>query len=331
MDLHRGNLPRGHRLGLRTKMSIKAMAEEISNQTLDLPKFASRLPQKRLPRFELSSLLFAGSGDSYAAAVFAQELSQGESMALDPYELLTNVNRARGKNLVIISVSGKTRANIDLARRAKRFVRKRIAITADYDSPLAKECDEVLPLEYRKAGMITAGTISFTCSLIACALVLKQLPKTVNVKATLSRAMHWATNQTSARTGSFVFIGSGVNFALSMYGAAKVREVLGTKAEAEYPEQLGHARLFAINKKRDCIICISSGQDQARQVHELLDKSGFRTGLLAIPDNNVVLRSLKIAIYLQQLALVLAQEREMKECAFVSDHRMLELSSKMIY
>ena len=173
--------------------------------------------------------------------------------------------------------------------------------------------------------------MKFLALLIACALVLKQLPKTVNVKATLSRAMHWATNQTSARTGSFVFIGSGVNFALSMYGAAKVREVLGTKAEAEYPEQLGHARLFAINKKRDCIICISSGQDQARQVHELLDKSGFRTGLLAIPDNNVVLRSLKIAIYLQQLALVLAQEREMKECAFVSDHRMLELSSKMIY
>src|SRR5947208_3989392 len=119
MDLHRGNLPRGHRLGLRTKMSIQAMAEEISNQTLDLPRFASRLRKMRLQKPQPSKLIFAGSGDSYAAAVFAQELSRGESTASDPYELLTNINRIRGKNLVIISVSGRTKTNIEIARKAK--------------------------------------------------------------------------------------------------------------------------------------------------------------------------------------------------------------------
>ena len=307
------------------------MAEEISNQARDLPSFASQLRKKHLPEPKPSSLMFAGSGDSFAAAVFAQELSRGRAVASDPYELMRNIERTKGKNLVIVSVSGKTRANIELARRAKRFARRRIAITANPDSPLAKESDEVLPLKYTRAEMLTAGTISFTSCLIACAFLLGQLPRTINANTTLEKAAHWATTQISVRTGSFVFVGSGVNYALSTYGAAKIREVLGTKAEAEYPEQVGHARLFAMDKKRDCIICISSGQDQACEVQKMLDKSGFRTSLLAIPNHNIVLRSLKIAIYLQQLALVLAQEREMKECAFISDRRMLELSSKMIY
>src|SRR5438094_1033741 len=231
-------------------MSIRAMAEEISNQALDLPSFASQLRKKHLPKLKPSSLIFAGSGDSYAAAVFAQELSRGRAVASDPYELMRNIERTKGKNLVIVSVSGKTRANIDLARRAKRFARRRIAITANPDSPLARESDEVFPLKYTRAGTLTAGTVSFTCSMIACAFLLRQLPRIVNAKTTLGKAAHWATSRTSVETGSFVFVGSGVNYALSVYGAAKVREVLGIKAEAEYPEQLGHARLFALDMKR---------------------------------------------------------------------------------
>jgi fructoselysine-6-P-deglycase FrlB-like protein len=84
-------------------MSIQAMENEISNQAQDLPRFASQLRQKQLPKIDRSSLVFAGSGDSYAAAVFAQELSKGEAIASDPYELLTNIQRTRRKNLVIIS------------------------------------------------------------------------------------------------------------------------------------------------------------------------------------------------------------------------------------
>src|SRR5437879_7897447 len=152
-------------------MSIRAMAEEISNQARDLPSFASQLRKKHLPELKPSSLMFAGSGDSFASAVFAQELSRGRAVASDRYELMRNIERTKGKNLVIVSVSGKTRVNIELARRAKRFARRRIAITANPDSPLAKESDEVLPLKYTRAEMLTAGTISFTSCLIACAFL----------------------------------------------------------------------------------------------------------------------------------------------------------------
>jgi len=115
------------------------MREEISNQTIDLPRFASQLREKHIPKLEHSSLVFTGSGDSYAAAVFAQELSHGEANASDPYELLTNIQRVRGKNLVIVSVSGRTRTNIKLARNAMGIAAKKIAITANPESPLARE------------------------------------------------------------------------------------------------------------------------------------------------------------------------------------------------
>jgi len=260
-------------------MSIEAMEEEISNQAQDLPGFASQLRQKHLPKLERSSLVFVGSGDSYATAVFAQELSQGEAVASDPYELLTNINRIRGKILVIISVSGRTKTNIELARKAKG-ISSTLAITANPGSPLARECDETLQLRYRTTGILTSGTISFTTSLLACALLLRNLPRTIQAKTTPNDTRRLSTGMKQAGKGAFVFIGSGINYALSLYGAAKINEVLSAKAEAAYPEQLGHAKLFTIDKERDVIVCISSGRDKAMKTHELLRKDGFQSSIL---------------------------------------------------
>ena len=313
------------------RMSIGAMEEEISNQALDLPGFASQLRQKHRPKLEWSSLVFAGSGDSYAAAVFAQELSHGEAIASDPYELLTNIQRVRGKNLVIVSVGGRTRTNIELARKAKRIAAKIIAITANHESPLARECDETLQLRYRYAGRLTSGTVAFTTSLLACAFLLGNLPRAIQLGTTLAAANRWTRNLNPGEKKSFVFIGSGINYALSLYGAAKINEVLGAKAQAAYPEQLGHAMLFSVNEERDLIVCLSNGRDKARQVYELLRKNDFQSSILMISGNDAVLRSLKIAIYLQHLPLAIAKRKRIAECDFLSERTKLNLSNKMIY
>jgi fructoselysine-6-P-deglycase FrlB-like protein len=312
-------------------MSIQAMEEEISYQVLDLPRFASHLRKAHLPKLKRSSLVFTGSGDSYAAAVFAQELSEGEAVASDPYELLTNIKRTRGKNLVIVSISGRTKTNVELARKANGIATRTIAITAHPESPLAKECDEILPLEYRTAGTLTSGTISFTTSLLACTALLENLPRTVQLGTTPGAANKWARNLKPEAKSTFLFAGSGLNYALSLYGAAKINEVLGAKGEAEYPEQLGHAMLFSINQVHDLIVCLSNSRDKARQVHELLRKNDFQSSILAISGNDAVIRSLKLAIYLQQLSLAIAKRRRMAECAFVSERKKLRLSNQMIY
>jgi fructoselysine-6-P-deglycase FrlB-like protein len=312
-------------------MSIEAMEKEIANQALDLPSFASQLRQNDLPGLERSSAVFAGSGDSYAAAVFAQELSQRESLASDPYDLLTNIRGIRGKTLVIISVSGRTKTNVELARKAKRIARNTLAITANSESPLAKECDETLQLEYRTSGILTSGTISFTTSLLACAFLMGNMPGATQLKSVISHTTRPTANLIRAGRGAFVFTGSGLSYALALYGAAKINEVLGAKAEAVYPEQLGHAMLFSIDAKRDLIVCLSTGQDKARQLHDLLRKNYFQSTILSSSDSIPVLRSLKMAIYLQQLPLAIAKRKRMAECAFLADRHRLNLSNKMIY
>jgi glucosamine 6-phosphate synthetase-like amidotransferase/phosphosugar isomerase protein len=153
----------------------------------------------------------------------------------------------------------------------------------------------------------------------------------VQAKTTLTDAAHLTTKLKHAGKGAFLFTGSGVNYALSLYGAAKINEVLGAKAEAAYPEQLGHAKLFTINKKLDFTVCISWGQDKAMKTHQLFRKHGFQSSILAFPDSHVVNRSLRIAIHLQRLALSLARRQGIEECAFLLDKSRLNLSNRMIY
>jgi glucosamine 6-phosphate synthetase-like amidotransferase/phosphosugar isomerase protein len=166
--------------------------------------------------------------------------------------------------------------------------------------------------------------------LLACAFLLGRLPGTILLRTALSNTAH-AANFKQAGKGAFVFTGSGENYALALYGAAKINEILGAKAEAVYPEQLGHAMLFSIDKERDIIICLSSGRDRARRLHDLLRKNDFQSHILSVSDRNTVLRSLKIAIYLQRLPLAIAKRRRMAECAFLADSQRLKLSNKMIY
>lgn len=78
-------------------MSIRAMEEETRKQIEDLPRFAAQLRNDREKIVDPSRTVFTGSGDSYAAALFAQELSQNRAVGSDPYELLRSIDRIHGK------------------------------------------------------------------------------------------------------------------------------------------------------------------------------------------------------------------------------------------
>ena len=312
-------------------MSIRAMQKEIENQILDLPRFASLLRKGRAKKIDPSRTVFTGSGDSYATALFAQELSENRAFGSDPYELLRSIDKVRGKNLVIISVSGKTRTNLELARNAKRIARERTAITADASSPLAEECDNVLLLDYRKSGVLTSGTGSFTCGMLACAALLGKLPRSIDLSTTYERSFEWARKVTLSARGSLLFVGSSVNYAMASYGAAKIHEVLGTRAEVDYPEQVGHAHLFSIDKEHDTIICIYSGHDKTWELEKTLGRNGFKAVGLKVQESNPVNNCVRIAFYLQNLALSQAKRKRMTDCAFMADEKRLALSSHLIF
>ncbi len=313
-------------------MSIAAMEEEIENQIADHANFASVLRNRKFPAVHSSKLIFTGSGDSYATALFAHELSGGIALAGDPYELSQNTPLVRAKHVILVSVSGRTRANIDLAEKIRVVAGKTIAVTANPDSPLAKLCDERIILDYRPAGKLTSGTASFTASLLACARILGRLPPMPSFGTQMKKASEWAKNLAIHGRRDFLLFGSGVQHALAEYGACKIQEVLGAKAEAQFPEQLGHAKLFSIDKSRDMIIGIPGAEnDKTWRVARTLQRKGFKVHIVPVTARESVRRSLEAAFYLQQLALRLAKKWNLKECAFLSERSRLRLSNQLIY
>src|SRR2546428_6264349 len=170
------------------------MKRSIDSQPSTLSTYSDELHRHRSEYATLkpTRTIFTGSGDSYSAALFASELSNGRLLTFDPYELSKKTWIAEEKNIVIISVSGKTKTNIKLAKKLRRKARAVVAVTSDPYSPLALKCDDTLILDHHKENVPTAGTSSYTSSytssLLACGFLLGQLPKTRDVNKTLAGA-----------------------------------------------------------------------------------------------------------------------------------------------
>ncbi len=312
-------------------MSLDAMELEMRNQPEDLQTYARYLADLRLARLEPSETVFSGSGDSYAAALFARALSRGLASAEDPYELWSNPTPARGRSVVLISTSGSTKANIDLAQRVRNVARRRIAITSDPYSLLAQQCDRSIILRYRRVGKLTSGTASFTTSLLAVARLIGGIPGNLRLEPLLEESRAWS-RRARLGPGGTLFIGSGVGRALAEYGACKVQEVLGSKADARFPEQVGHAQLFSLDPRRDNIVCIGTSKNRkVGEVAAALSSSGFRVLKVDPMGRNVLAWSVGVSFHLQNLVLSIARKLGTNECAFLADKKRLGLSSKLIY
>jgi fructoselysine-6-P-deglycase FrlB-like protein len=304
------------------------MEWEIENQKRDLAYYAAKL-RKSEKSLEPSSLVFTGSGDSLGCAFFGQALSEGKSIAAEPFELTLYPEMFEEKTLVMISVSGRTKANIRLAKFARKFARNRIAITANPNSPLAKLCDRTITLEYEKLGILTAGTVSFTSCLLALSSLLGKLPPTLELNKQNKRARRWSKTATRLRKNT-IFVGSGLSRGLAAYGAFKMHEVLGYKADHEFPGQLGHSRLFSLRRRLDSIVCIGSDK-QTVDLYRKLSKAGFSALSIRSKTRNRLVASLEIVFHLQYLVLEEARGSQLTECAFLAEKKLLEMSNNLIY
>ena len=316
-----------------SKSSLEAMEEEIKNQIEDLPAFARELgTDHRFRHLDPSGMVFTGSGDSFASSLFAHYLSEMEAFAADPFELQLYPRLTKNKTLFITSVSGRTRTNILLAKRVKGLVKKRVAITANPESPLAKACDDVIQLRYRRMGTLTSGTASFSASLLTVASLIRQLPRLDSLPTMEKRAAQWARRFRVSPRGGFLFVGSGTGYALAMYAVFKINEVLGLPAQFQHTEQLGHSQLFSIQKKTDSILFLSPTSDEkTSEVFRVLSKNGFNAYLLKSGRRDPLLATLQVMFRTQHLALSQGRNMGLQDYAFVTDRKRLALSSQLIY
>ena len=313
-------------------MSIAAMRWEIENQPENLEHIIRQLANNQIRIPSHHQIIFTGSGDSWAAAMFARELDNKIALAEDPRELLAKIGKPQRKRIVIISTSGRTRANVELAKRARIHKIQTIAVTSDSTSLLAEVCDESMILDYKKGSGLTSGTTSFTASLLACAKLLRRLPSDIKQGSAFSYAEEWARDVHISALGKCVLVGSGVDRAIAEYGACKIQEVLGSTAIGSYPEQVGHALLFSLNMSRDTIVCVDTiGSAETRTLYKELLMAGFRVFRLFLSGQGSLKKSLEACFHLQYLALLNAERNGNRECAFLRSKALLDLSSKLIY
>ena len=311
--------------------SLDVMEEQLRGQVEELRFFANEIGAQGGHLQRPSDLIFTGSGDSFACSLFASYLSKGLARAADPYELQQYPEMALGKSVFLTSVSGRTRANLQLARQIKGLARKRVAVTANPASVLANECDDIIRLPNGLLGPVTSGTVSFTTSLLALASRIRTLPRLSDLDKAEARAKEWARRLRINPREGFIFVGSGTGYALSAYGAFKVHEVLGQPADYVQTEQLGHSKLFSLHAS-DNIVCLASRQDRkTADVSQALSKNGFHSDLLDIRGRDPVVAGLEAAFSFQHLALGLARARTLKEVVFLLDKKKLRLSSSLIY
>jgi hypothetical protein len=273
--------------------------------------------------------ILVGAGDSYAASLCASFLAGPRIAALDPYSLAESIAWAKARHVYIISISGETTSNIELARRLKGVAKDTVAITCNPKSRLAAVADIVVELPFKPRGK-SPGIASFTLSL-AAALKACGVDSDCDFDAVLSRAPVVSRRiRVSSRRGITHFAGNNEAFGASTYGVAKIYEFLGGRAQASLLEEFSHMQLFSLSASDRVNVIESPEGDKGERLCEKLKRGGFATSLIR-PEGSRVER-LYLLIFATQMAAINARRREGRETPyFLTAKKKLQISDEMIY
>ncbi len=326
--------------------TLDAYEQEISYQIEELPRIMNGMRGIWLSDDEQSSALITGSGDSLAASMVAERLSGFRIQCIDPLELSSMIGSLHGKKsiLYIISISGSTRAALQAMSKAHEHGLKVVAVTANAESRLGRGADSTILLRFKRTGILTAGSIGFTASLVAAAsLVVNMDDISIDVNGLFSKASDTAKGIMLGENNYIV--GDVLTYPLALYGSAKVYEVLGAKAFHCRLEQFCHMEVFSLAEK-DKVLALSS-EEKAKMLVDGLRSNGIDAELLeyAYCDSNgsdnsngsesngrheSLSKLLYYAFLMQLITLNNAKRLGLKDCAFIG-HRLLGLSSSLIY
>lgn len=313
--------------------AIEAMQSEIEYQVQDLHKLDLSSP--------VSNCLFVGSGDSYIAGLAAQYFSGSRAICCSPIDIIKNPLLVKRRNLFVVSISGNTQANIIAAKIAKKHgVGTISALTARSSSRLAKSCDQTIELKYKNTGITTAGTISFTTSMIKCISLSTELQLPSNLRKMYNRAENQAKqaiskidDKSNSSSTSYFILGNSQLHAIAMYGALKFNEVFGAKAMAYPTEEFCHSPLFSIKETDQAIVLggeDDDDDDNSSKLSKRLNEEGFASVHVGFKPTGIELL-LQATFFIQLFVLKLAQKYSLTSCYFLRNENLLKVSSDFIY
>jgi glucosamine--fructose-6-phosphate aminotransferase (isomerizing) len=310
--------------------SIKAMELEIGYQVQELPNLI------QTNKINPECCLFIGSGDSFVAGLIAYYASKQRTISCNPVEFLLNPSIGDKKQMYIISVSGRTSANILCAIVAKKYKVRTTAITAKSESILAKHCNNYIKLNYKSTGWLTSGTISFTSCMLCCLSLVTDVAEIGNIGSIYQQAKTEAENlldNSCIHASSFIFLGDGILFPVGMYGALKVNEIFGSKSYAYTIEEFCHSPIFSVKQGDNIIIFDYFGYNKKNTslLYKSLHRTIYSTIYIDLSNLSPIEAVLKSIFIIQILLLKVAKRDRLKECFFLRNKQLLNLSSDLIY
>mgnify|MGYP001050684166 CR=1 FL=1 len=355
--------------------TIDAYEQEVMMQLDELPRVLKELENRDiwLSKDEQSRAVITGSGDSYAAALSVERLSSFRIRCIDPYEFISVAynedNYMQERNIIyIISVSGETRASIYAAKRAKDMGLKVVALTSNTTSRLANLADSIIELRFKRTGILTAGSIGFTTSLLVAASLVHAIDSnSIDIKRLFK-----LTDNSSIELKDFNYlVGDVLTYPITVYFSAKIYEVLGLKSQYCMLEQFKHMQIFSLslsasdkviiltdhgkiladgllsngidailigykdvvnyerNYDRECINDTSRDYDSKDKTKDYVGSEYYLSLASRFTDKlNVIIYTTFIA---QRAVLNNARIRGFNDCAFITNNGLLRLSSSLIY
>ncbi len=277
-------------------------------------------PQKKI---NPKNALFCGSGDSLASSMMAECFSDYQSRAVDPLVLAKNKNISKNKHVYFVSISGNTISNIKAAKMATRST----AITKNHTSKLAKACTKIIPLDYVDSHIVTSGSIGFLASMLAC-MSLVFCFRIKNARKLFQSAKSQARK--ISLENQVYFIGNQYTYPLCLYASAKMHEVLGYDAHYEKIEQFSHAGLFSA-KPGDTVIIFEAKSRHSAHLASQLKKLGLSVHSPSVSCGDKVSQVIFYTFVSQILALNAAKRKRLSDCYFVTEKKIRNISSSMIY
>ncbi len=306
--------------------TIEAYEREIRFQIPDLTRFLHESKIKKLSLKDQERCVLIGTGDSFAAAMITEFASNNKVQCIDPMDVCLNPSIAKDKLVYALSISGNTKANIEAVKAVKKQASRTIAITANRESKLAKICKEIIELKFRNVGMLTAGSISFTTSMLACLSLVRNVTMT-NMERLFKSAESDAEG--IKLNGHVYVLGNWITYPLATYGCAKMYEVLGMKAQHAMLEQFCHTQLFSV-KEGDTILILSN-EGKARELSAKLVNDGYNSYIFEPKGKTLEDNLLHYTFLLQLIVLNNAKRLQLKECYFITNNKLRDISSSLIY
>jgi fructoselysine-6-P-deglycase FrlB-like protein len=300
--------------------SIESLKIDFNSQIKEL----NNIDNRKL----FDDCIYVGSGDSYVAGLIVEFLTDHKCRCYSPSDLL-NTRFSDDKTYCFISVTGKTKANIELARRATDLGVRTIAVTQNSNSKLAQICEEIVPLKITRMQTPTAGFGTFVGNVVTClqiaGLTIPQKFDTWHENGV--QLSHSLLKSFTVPQETLYLLGNNTLYALALYASLQMAEFFGSTAFAHKLEEFCHSPIFGL-RKSNCLWIMGQNEDQ---ITTRLRRLGLRLSYIELYNKDVFTQLFVAIFFVQKLILLLAERYRYTELQYVTMKEVLKASSDIIY